>query len=186
MVQKLVEMHGGRVSVSSEGPGRGSTFHVRLPARPSPADVPTGGQPPTDQPAPARILLVDDNVDLAQSLASLLRLDGHVVVSTHDGSEAAAAARDLGPDVVLLDIGLPGMDGYEVLGRLRQEPAARQARIIALTGYAQEEERQRALEAGFDGLLAKPVDRAALASLLGEIRTRLAFDRGPVLDADPT
>ncbi len=158
MVQKLVEMHGGRVSVSSEGPGKGTTFQVRLPARPGPADVSTDGPLPPRRPAPARILLVDDNVDLVESLASLLRLDGHVVVSTHNGSEAAAAARDLGPHVVLLDIALPGMDGYEVLDRLRREPAARHARIIALTGYAQEDERNRALEAGFDGLLAKPVE----------------------------
>jgi PAS domain S-box-containing protein len=184
MVQKLVEMHGGRVSVSSDGPGRGSTFLVRLPARPVMADFPTDSQLPTGQPAPARILLVDDHGDLARSLASLLRLDGHVVVSTDDGREAAAAARDLGPELVLLDLAMSGMDGYEVLRRLREEPATRHARIIALTGYAQEDERRRALEAGFDGLLAKPVDRATLTSLLGELRTRPALDRGPVLEAD--
>jgi PAS domain S-box-containing protein len=185
MVQKLVEMHGGRVAAQSDGQGCGSTFTVRLPVRPLPAGGTLDGQVAPAPPAPARILLVEDNVDLARAVARLLQLDGYATRIAHDGLEALAAARDFRPDVVLLDIALPGMDGYEVLRRLRHEPSTCHARIIAVTGFGHEEEGQRALDAGFDALLTKPVDHAALTSLLREPGARREAGRSQILEVDP-
>ena len=131
------------VTATSAGPGLGSTFTVRLPAGAGPADGPIDGSLAAVAAAPARILLVDDNVDLTRSLAELLRLSGHVVEAAYNGPDGLAVARGFRPDLVLLDIALPGMDGYEVLPRLREDPATRQARIIAVTGYGHEDERRR-------------------------------------------
>jgi PAS domain S-box-containing protein len=184
MVQKLVDLHGGRVEAHSEGPGRGSTFTVRLPARPLPPGGSLDGQVATSPPGLARVLLVDDNADLARALARLLQLDGYATEIAHDGLEALAIARDVRPEVVLLDIALPGMDGYEVLRQLRREPATCHARIIAVTGFGHEEECRQALNAGFDALLTKPVDHAELTSLLRKQGARPDSDRHPVLEAD--
>jgi signal transduction histidine kinase/CheY-like chemotaxis protein len=166
IVSKLVEMHGGTVMVASGGPGRGSTFSVDLPAlvEESPTEAASPAQ--TEPPARARILIVDDNVDLTQSLARLLRLLGHDVETAYDGPAGIEAARGFRPRFILLDIGLPSLDGYQVVGQLRRDEATKQATIIAITGYGQEEDRQRALSAGFDHHLAKPVDHNTLISLL--------------------
>ncbi len=163
----IVGLHGGTVEARSPGPGRGSTFVVRLPA-PEGLRAPPR---PAAQPRPAmavgrRILAVDDQADTVEMLASLLRLQGHEVRTAYDGPAGLAAAADFGPEVVLLDIGLPGLDGYEVARRLRQVPAARTALLVAVTGYGREVDRAQARAAGFQHHLVKPLDLAALERLL--------------------
>jgi PAS domain S-box-containing protein len=168
LVRGLVEMHGGSVSAQSNGLGRGSEFVIRLPilkeatAWVSPAEEKTKAQ----KLRPRRLLVVDDNVDAAESLALLLRLNGHEVWTAHDGVEAMETMRTRSPDVVLLDIGLPRMDGLEVARRIRQELCMKNAVLIALTGYSQEEDRRRSLDAGFNAHLIKPVDLDALDAVL--------------------
>jgi DNA-binding response OmpR family regulator len=130
---------------------------------------------PTPQPATLgrrRILVVDDNRDAASSLAMLLELDGHAVVSAHDGQSALAAADSHRPDVALLDIGLPLVDGYEVCRRIRQQPWGRTMILVALTGWGHEEDRARTRDAGFDGHLVKPVNYTDLIALLGAMSDR--------------
>ena len=169
LVRSLVERHGGTVEAHSEGPGRGSEFVVRLPRRveaPAPPSAPRDEAPEAEERGPARILLVEDNVDAADALAELLRLWGHQVEVAHDGAAALQAARSGRPDVVLLDIGLPGMDGYQVSAALRQLPDLQATVIVALTGYGQESDRQRSAQAGFDQHLVKPVDLEALRRLV--------------------
>lgn len=163
LVKRLVDLHGGEVQAFSEGLGRGSRFEVRLPL-----SAPSAPAPPEESPAllggSRRILVVDDNHDAAESLQMVLEMQGHEVFVAHDGPAALEAAARHRPDLVLLDIGLPGLDGYEVAARLRQDPATAGARLVALTGYGHEEVRQRALAAGFDAHFAKPVAVAALLS----------------------
>jgi len=171
LVRRLVELHGGRVVARSAGRGQGSEFEVRLPlsALPpaSPEAQPAAGVPaPGERPA-RRILVVDDNPDSAESLAVLLRVEGHDVRVVHDGPSALAAARDHAPEAVLLDIGLPGMSGYDVARALRA--AGARALLVALTGYGQEQDRQRAREAGFDIHFTKPVDLARLERALATL-----------------
>jgi signal transduction histidine kinase len=166
LVKKLVELHGGSVRAASDGPGLGSEFVVRLP-RLDRANVPATATdtPPGDVRRMHRILVVDDNIDAAESLAMLLRLDGHDVTIAHDGVRALEAAHAERPNVVLLDIGLPGMDGYEVCRRLRAEGLTT-TRVIALTGYGQDKDKQLAMDAGFDEHTVKPVEFARLMKLL--------------------
>jgi CheY-like chemotaxis protein len=157
LVQRLVEMHGGTVAAYS-ALGQGSEFAVRLPLvltdQPQPPSPPTQNARPT---APSvRVLVVDDNIDTAGSLEMLLRESGHDVRTAHDGPAALEAARDYRPNVVLLDIGLPGLDGYEVAQRMRQQSVLQNVVLVAMTGYGQESDRQRAQEAGFDHHLVKP------------------------------
>jgi signal transduction histidine kinase len=171
LVRGLVALHGGEVSAASAGPGAGSEFVVRLPlaARAGPAPARDAGRTPSVGSArrPLRLLVVDDNVDGAQSLAMLLGLIGHEVRVAYDGPEALDAAVDFRPEVVLLDVGLPrGMDGYEVARRLRARPETQTAVLAAVTGHGSEEERARAREAGFAAHFVKPVDFAALCNLL--------------------
>jgi CheY-like chemotaxis protein len=174
IVRKLVELHEGSVSARSDGPGRGSEFVVRLPAaaeQPAapPATAPTpspGASPSADGRRHSRILVVDDNRDLAQGLARLLRMLGHEVKVAHDGPEGIEAARDYRPDVILLDIGLPRLDGYSVARALRQEEAFRDTLIIAISGYGQEEDRLRSIEAGMNHHLTKPVDITTINELI--------------------
>jgi CheY-like chemotaxis protein len=167
LVKSLVEMHGGSVSAASEGPGNGSEFIVRLPAVTSPRVAPTRVQAASrSRNATSRILVVDDNVDSARGLARLLKLLGHKVETAGDGPEALAVVETYRPDVVLLDIGLPGMDGYDVARALRKHPACKDAVIIAVSGYGQAEDQRRSREAGFNFHLVKPIDHDALMTLL--------------------
>jgi CheY-like chemotaxis protein/nitrogen-specific signal transduction histidine kinase len=173
LVRRLVEMHGGRVEARSDGPGQGSEFIVRLPAETS-SVAPSPGAAAGDSARPAsgglKVLVVEDNVDSAKMMSFMLELGGHQVRMAHDGAEALEAARAFGPHAVLCDIGLPGMNGYEVAARLRQQPDFQQTPLIALTGYGEEEARRRSKEAGFDYHLVKPVEPDALGALLGSLR----------------
>ena len=167
LVKGLVELHGGEVAAESGGPGRGAAFTVRLPVTdgpPAPAGAPAAPGPPAA--GPLRILVVEDNRDAADSLRMLLELSGCEVRVAYSGPDGVRLAREWRPEVVLCDIGLPGLDGYAVAGELRHDPATAGARLIAVTGYGQEDDRQRARQAGFDYHLTKPVDPAVLEPLL--------------------
>jgi len=158
LVKSLVEMHGGSVLARSEGSGHGSEFLIRLPLTRSEAD-PEPALVQTDHGSGARrILVVDDNVDAAQTLQDLLELWGHEVRVAYEGEAALEIAAGYLPEVLLLDIGLPGLDGYEVARRLRGEPRFRNTLLIALTGYGQADDRRRSRAAGFDAHLVKPVN----------------------------
>ena len=170
LVKKLVELHGGSVRAASPGLGLGSTFTVRLPlARPleRPAAAAAVGPEPAAPPAHRRVLVVDDNVDAAEMLATILDLAGHQTMTAHTGPEALSVARDFHPEIVLLDIGLPGMDGYEVSRRFRADPALRATVLVALTGWGSQDDQRRSKEAGFDFHLTKPVQAGELAAVLG-------------------
>ncbi len=173
LARRLVEMHGGALVASSAGAGRGSQFRVTLPAlteenATAPALVPARGHeaPSVSQPRGRQVLVVDDSADTVAALADLLREWGHSVRTAHDGPSGVEAALAYVPEVVLLDIGLPGMDGFEVAERLRADPRLSKTILIAVTGYGQESDRRRCLEAGFDHHLLKPVDFAKLQTLL--------------------
>jgi signal transduction histidine kinase len=171
LVKTVVEMHGGSVSASSDGVDRGSAFVIRIPClRPQESSARVNPLPGQRQVgSPRRILIVDDSKDAAESLAMLLSLSGHQVAVAHDGVQALEAVAAERPEVVLLDIGLPGMDGYEVCRRLRQG-GMDDALIIAMTGYGQERDRQRSKEAGFDTHTVKPVELDHLMELLASRR----------------
>ena len=171
LVKRVVEMHGGTVAADSAGQNMGSTFVIRLPTlvdssqRPqSKAEDPARMSPPS-----LRILVVDDNRDAADSLAMLLRTSGNDIRTAYDGAEAVQVANDFEPEVVLLDIGLPNMDGHEVAQRIRQEPWGRRTCLIAVTGWSDEADRARSRAAGFDHHLVKPLDTGHLAQLLGSV-----------------
>ncbi len=167
LVRQLVNMHGGSVRVHSEGAGRGSEFVVELPALAEGAT--RASAPPEESRAsapPRRVLVVDDNRDAAESLAMLVEHGGHAAVVAYDGAAALAAAERERPDVVLLDIGLPQMNGHDVCREIRKAPWGQTMRVVALTGWGQEEDRRRSREAGFDAHLVKPVDFDALLKLL--------------------
>jgi PAS domain S-box-containing protein len=170
LVKSLVELHGGSVTATSPGVGQGSEFVVRLPALPVGPEGPEAGGHREGRARSAtpsrRVLVVDDNRDAAESLAMLLRLSGHVTLIAHDGPSAVEAAREFRPQAVFLDIGLPGLDGFEVARRLRQEPSLEGVTLVALTGYGAEDDRRKAQEAGFDRHFVKPVELEALLCLL--------------------
>ena len=170
LVKRLTEMHGGSIEARSEGEGKGSEFIVRLPILPQPAvaftSAPDGAGESTAQ---RLVLIVDDNRDSADSLAMLLEITGNKTYMAHDGVEAVAAIEKYRPEVVLLDIGLPKLDGHEVCRRVRQQPWGKDIVVIALTGWGQEDDRRRSEEAGFNGHLVKPVDYDRLLELLGEL-----------------
>ncbi len=170
LVRSIVELHGGRVQASSAGPGMGSTFVVRLPlasTRRRTAEHPIAGGPAV-QPSfrPHRVLVVDDNPDAAESLSMLLRLEGHDVRVAEDGRSALELASAFEPSVALLDIGLPGMSGYDVARALRNDPKTARCKLIALTGWGQDADRRRSAEAGLDHHLVKPLELDALKRLL--------------------
>ncbi|MBI3946035.1 MAG: response regulator [Armatimonadetes bacterium] len=161
LARRLTEMHGGCIEAHSGGLEEGSEFTVRLPALAAPGQ-PARARAPAAPAVRRRILLVDDNADMAGMLAGLLELEGHAVRVALSGPAALELAAASPPDVVLLDIGLPGMDGYEVARRLRALDGVAHARLVALTGYGKEQDRLRSREAGFDAHLTKPVDLDAL------------------------
>jgi len=170
LVRRLVEMHGGRVEAESEGPGRGSRFTVRLPLDPALQPAPAAARLERTALAPLTILVVDDNQDAAESMRLLLRQVGADVRVAHDGPQALAAFDACRPRMVLLDIGMPGMDGYEVARRMRASPYSPNASLVALTGWGQDEDRKRVREAGFDHHLVKPADLGTLQSLITSIQ----------------
>ena len=175
LAKSLVELHGGSLTAASEGEGRGSVFTLRLACAAKDSAAPLAKQaPPGAIPSPRRILIVDDNVEAALTLAELLALDGHETHVAHDGPSAVEAARRLSPDVAILDIGLPGFDGFEVARRLRAEPELRGLLLVALSGWVQPDDRARSREAGFDHHLAKPVQLKSLELVLLKARC----DRG--------
>lgn len=166
LMRGLVELHGGTVHAHSEGVGRGAEFTLRLPLAGRPgqatAEAPARDSPPTTR----RVLLIEDNLDAAETLAELLGLAGHEVETAHDGPAGFQKALSSRPDVVVCDIGLPGMNGYDVARAMRAEPSLAATVLVALTGYARPEDRQQALQAGFDHHLAKPLGLRELESLL--------------------
>jgi len=173
LVRALVEMHGGQVSATSAGPGQGSEFTVRLPLCPDTAEAGAGATNTWTVVASSRershnILLVDDNADTLQSMAILLELRGHNVVTAHDGPTAVEAAREHLPEVVLLDIGLPSMSGYEVAETVRRA-GMNDTLLIAISGYSQEKDREKSRKAGFDYHLSKPVDLDTLLAILATL-----------------
>jgi signal transduction histidine kinase/CheY-like chemotaxis protein len=180
LVRSLVELHGGEVEAFSEGQGQGTEFVVRLPLRTGdaaqrPARRPGRATAPATGTAPSlRILIVEDNLDGRESLRDLLEIWGHTVELAEDGSQGVAKALEHNPDVALVDIGLPGFDGNEVARRIRASSQTDHMELIAMTGYGQPEDRRRALQAGFDSYLVKPVDPAHLGRLLAAVRPRMA------------
>jgi signal transduction histidine kinase/CheY-like chemotaxis protein len=164
VVKKLIEMHGGQIIARSEGLGWGSSFELRLPRAPAPAAA--DAQSTQSNASARRVLIVDDNADAADSLALLLSLEGHETVCVYSAAAALQRVSGFAPDVVLLDIGLPDTDGYEVARRLRMLPGCAAIRLIALTGYGQPGDRDRAIAAGFEAHLVKPVDLTELGQLL--------------------
>jgi signal transduction histidine kinase len=167
LAKSLAEMHGGSLTAASDGEGKGSVFTLRLACAAEGAALPAAEPaPPVLKPPPCRILIVDDNVDAALTLAELLTLDGHETHVAHDGPSAVDAARRLSPDVAILDLGLPGFDGYEAARRLRAEPALKGLLLVALSGWVQPDGRTLAREAGFDHHFAKPVQLKSLELVL--------------------
>jgi CheY-like chemotaxis protein len=171
LVRRLVELHGGRVSAFSGGPGQGSTFTLRLPLRPGTANALAapgreGMAQESGAGGPLRVLVVDDNTDAADSLVALLEILGHSARVAHDGVSGLDAAREFVPDLVFLDIGLPGMSGHDVAREIRRTAALRQVVLIALTGWGSQNDQRLSQEAGFDQHLTKPVTLEALEQAL--------------------
>ncbi|HKB00844.1 MAG TPA: ATP-binding protein, partial [Gemmataceae bacterium] len=167
LVKGFVELHDGTVTAASAGPGKGSEFTVRLPLAPEPPAV-TAAPLPAARPAPVRkrVLIVEDNKDAADSLRMVFEMTGYDVTVAYTGPDGAEAARRVRPDLVICDIGLPGMDGYAVARRIRADLAAERPVLVALTGYGEAADRDRALAAGFDRHFTKPADPAALEAAL--------------------
>jgi PAS domain S-box-containing protein len=175
LVKRLVEMHGGSVAASSGGLGHGSEFTVKLPLAltdPAATDGAPAQRPHVTDALRRRVLVVDDNIDAADSIAMILRLQGYDVRCTHDGFSALDAAKAYHPDVIVLDIGLPGLSGYEVARRLRLDPEFAATPLVAVTGYGQDVDRSRSRTAGIDYHLTKPVDPATLQQLLAKPQER--------------
>ena len=174
LTQRLVQMHGGSIKAHSEGVGRGSRFLVQLPL--STADLPSA-QPaaapaPLPAGAPLRIVVADDNVDAAETLAALLSEMGHEVREVHDGEAAVQAAASFDPDLVLLDIGMPKLTGYEACALMRRQPGGERRLMVAVTGWGQPQDLQRSQDAGFDRHLVKPIDPQVLGPLVEQVAAR--------------
>ena len=162
-------MHGGTVEVASEGPGRGAVFTVHLPSIPNP-EMKAAAAPAAQSTGRRHILIVDDNEDARKMLEAALVLDGHIVQGARDGVSALALAADSPPELALIDIGLPDIDGYEVARRLRATDGGRRIALVALTGFGQAEDRRRAFAAGFDAHLTKPVAPDRLARTIEQLQ----------------
>lgn len=166
LVRRLVELHGGTVSASSEGPGRGSTFTIRLPIIPPPESKAI--RPPIpNSTAPKRILLIEDNPDARETFRMMLELAGHEVLEADEGRSGLELLMSALPDIAVIDVGLPGLDGYEIASRFRREPQSSRVMLVALTGYGTPEARERSRQAGFDHHLIKPVDPDVLREIMG-------------------
>jgi CheY-like chemotaxis protein/anti-sigma regulatory factor (Ser/Thr protein kinase) len=173
LVRQIVALHGGRVHAASDGEGRGSTFTVQLPGVSSesrPVPVHHATPQPREAMRPFQILVVDDNADLLESLVAVLRLLGHQVDSAANGEDALRSMAADPPDLVLMDVGMPGMSGYDVARRAALEPWRERLTLVAMTGWGRDEDRQRALEAGFDHHVVKPLDLDRLRTLLQSLR----------------
>ena len=167
LARSIAELHGGTMVASSGGPGKGSEFLLRLPlSGEACASCATREKMRTRKSASSRILVVDDNVDAADSLGIMLSYSGHDVRVVYSGRDAVAASEEFRPDAIILDLGMPGMDGYAVARAVRADPRFQQTRLIALSGYGQLEDRRRTAEAGFDEHLVKPVIFEALSAAL--------------------
>jgi CheY-like chemotaxis protein len=172
LVHGIVTLHGGTVAARSGGDGRGSEFVVRLPvAALVDRDRRAAAAPPhAVSGVSRRVLVVDDNADSAESMALLLRVEGHLVETAHDGDAAVAAAERFQPDAILLDLGMPRMNGYDVCRHIRARPWGRSILMVAQTGWGQAQDRARTLEAGFDAHLTKPIDPADVHDMLVTLR----------------
>ncbi|HEV7714341.1 MAG TPA: response regulator, partial [Steroidobacteraceae bacterium] len=184
LVKRLVEMHGGTVEARSEGLGQGAEFIVRLPVLAHDSFLVSEPKPRMEAPSmqearSLRILVVDDNVDAADSIAMLLTMEGHKTRTVNTARAALLAVPDFKPEVVLLDIGLPEMDGYEVARRLRTNKGAQRMRLVAVTGYGQPADRRRAQAAGFDEHMVKPVEPTTLQDFLRTVQ----IDAQPGIDS---
>ena len=180
LVKGLVEMHRGTVTAHSDGQGRGSTFTVRLPVLdrdPAPATDDTLAEPTAEAGPKRRILVVDDNRDAAVSMATMLKLMANDVRTAHSGREALSTAESFRPDLVLMDVGMAGMDGYETTRRIREEPWGRHIAVYALTGWGQEADRLQSQEAGCNGHLVKPVKLRDLERILADLQAGSGPDR---------
>jgi CheY-like chemotaxis protein len=175
LARRLVVMQGGTIEARSDGPGRGSEFRVRLPLAPADAAfvAAQAEQAAEPQPVGRRVLVVEDNADGAAMLAALLGDAGCDVHTVHDGAAAVDAARHYQPDVILLDIGLPTLDGHETCRRIRREPWSAGMTIMAVTGWGQRDDQRRSVLAGFDRHLVKPVDPAVLVQIIRQVRPRV-------------
>lgn len=171
LVHRLVSMHGGQLSVQSNGPGHGSSFIVQLPMQPWRSWQPTLGGRQAPAGKPRTVMVVDDNVDALEAMAMTLEALGHTVITALDGAAAIVRAVKYKPELVLLDLGMPGMDGFEIAQRLRAIPELQAMKVVALTGYGQPGDKLRTQAAGFDDHLTKPVDLEVLSRLLEECRT---------------
>ena len=182
LVKRLVEMHGGTVEARSEGSGRGAEFTVRLPRVTAAAPHAAGARDRTCRdgaPIARRVLVADDNRDAAESMGMLLRLMGNEVRTVHDGIKAVEEAATFRPDVILLDIGMPRLNGYDAARLIREQRWSNGTMIVALTGWGQDEDKRRATEAGFDRHFTKPLDPAELREAHERLRTRLTSSSSP-------
>ena len=182
VVKKIVEMHGGSIDVDSKQDRLGNEFVVRLPRVGGQRELALQGESgtPSSHSMHLRVLLVEDNQDAAESFAVLLRMRGYDVRLAFDGKDGLQTAETLKPDVIVLDIGLPDMSGYDVCRTIRKQTLGDQMRIVALTGWGQEDDRRQSTEAGFDAHLVKPVEEQALVSLIRESLKKLSSDVGVV------
>jgi CheY-like chemotaxis protein len=173
LVKGLIELHGGTVTGTSEGPGRGARFTLTLPVDAQPAAAPPCPPPPPAAGRGLKVLVIEDNVDAADSLAALLDLDGYQVMVSYAPQDGIAKAHAFKPDVLLCDVGLPDMSGYDVARAFRDDAALKDVLLVALTGYAGPEDRHRAAESGFQRHFPKPPDLPALEELLGSVAAKL-------------
>ena len=185
LVRQLVELHGGEIQVRSDGQGSGCTFTVALPRIEPPRA--TSSPQMARQASACRVLLVEDNADARETMAELLRVLGYEIAVAEDGANALRMAAARAPDVIVMDLGLPGMSGHAVAAAMRRMPALRHVPMIALSGYGQERDKQASFEAGFDQHLVKPIDPDALVHAIEAqlARGRARSDRPAAVPADP-
>ena len=182
LVKDLVRRHGGSVEAASDGLGKGSTFTIRMPLAQAPARGEPRPQPAAVQSsAGKRVLIVDDNIDAAETLAMMLELLGQQTRQAHEGMGAIQAAQDFQPELIFMDIGLPGLSGHEVASKLRGELGMRDTFIVALSGYGTEEDRRKSMRAGFDSHVVKPLDPSALPEILAQADRRRERASGAII-----